>query len=76
MIPTWRPGVSLNLVSNQKYIYFEDNEIYLIQALNGMSGKTKYFIELYHQYGAIQDRHTKGLRDYKHKHESEHKAEH
>ena len=33
-----------------------------------MGDKTKYFIELYHQDGACQDRLTQGLRDYNQKH--------
>ena len=53
----------------------EDHAIESIQDLNGMDDKTKYFIEFPHQDDALQDRRTQGLRNYKQKHEYQHKAE-
>ena len=70
---TWR---KLGLSVTQKAHIFEDHAIESMQALNGLGDKTKYFIELSHQYVAPQDRCKQGLRYYKKKHESQHKAEH
>ena len=54
---------------------FEYHAIESMWDLNSMGDNTKYFIELYHQDGAYQDICTKGLRDYKQNHESQHKAD-
>ena len=45
-----------------------------MQSLNCLGDNTRDFIELSHQ--TRQDRRTQCLRDYKHKHESQYKAEH
>ena len=75
LLPPWIPGASLDLVSHKKNICFEDHAIESAQALNGMGDKTEDFIESSHQYGACKDRLTQGLRDYRQKNESQHKAE-
>ena len=55
---------------------FEDQAIDSMKALSGLGDKTEDFIEFSHQDGACQDIHTQGLREYNHKHESQHKADH
>ena len=70
---TWRVlGLSVSLKAH----IFEDPAVDSMEALNGLGHKTKDSIELSHQDGARQDRHTQGLRDHKQKYESQHKAEH
>ena len=65
-------GLSVSLKAH----IFEDPAVDSMEALNGLGHKTKDSIELSHQDGARQDRHTQGLRDHKQKYESQHKAEH
>ena len=69
---TWRkPGLSVT----QKEHIFEDHAIDSMQDLNGVGDMTEDCIELSHQYGARQDRHRQGLRDYNQNNESQHKAD-
>ena len=62
---TWR---NLGLSVTPKAHNFEYHEIESMQDINGLGYTTKDFIELYHQYGACQDIHSQGLREYKQKH--------
>ena len=70
---TWQ---KLILSVTPKAHIFEDQAIDSMKALNGLGDKTEDFIEFSHQDGACQDIHTQGLREYNHKHESQHKADH
>ena len=68
----WR---QLGLIITPKARIFEDHVIDSMQDLNVLGDNTKYFIELSHQYGERQDRRKQGIRYYKQKHQSQHKAE-
>ena len=64
---TWR---KLGLSVIPKEHIFEDHAIESMQALIGMRDNIEDFIELYHKYGACQDRGTQGLIEYKQKQQS------
>ena len=68
--------IKLGLSVKPKAHIFEDHAIESMQDLNDLDDKTKYFIELSHQDGAIKDIQTQGLREYKQEHESQHKYVH
>ena len=70
---TWH---NLVLIVTPKAYTFEDRAIYSMQGFNVLGYNTKYFIELFHQYFAHQDRLTKFLRGYKQNQKSKYKAEH
>ena len=68
LLTPWITGARLDLVSHQKENILEYRAIYFIQDLNGLGDKTKYFIDLTHKNGALQDRHTQIIRYNKHEH--------
>ena len=66
----------IGLSVTQKSHISEHHAMESMQDLNGLGVNTEDFIGLSDQYCALQYRCTKGLRYYKQKHKSQHKADH